>query len=72
MTVPTSAELYGVWGSGPGDVYAVGDEGTVLHYNGQSWARIRPDTTESLTAVWGPSAGLTFFVGESGGIYRRY
>ena len=26
-----SVRLYGVWGSGAGDVYAVGENGTILH-----------------------------------------
>jgi len=29
--VPTNANLRGVWGSGLGDVYVVGDNGTILH-----------------------------------------
>lgn len=28
---PTTNDLYGVWGSGLGDVYAVGAAGTILH-----------------------------------------
>jgi len=29
--VPVGAYLMGVWGSGSGDVYAVGENGTILH-----------------------------------------
>jgi hypothetical protein len=28
----TSLALYGVWGSGPLDVWAVGDQGVILHH----------------------------------------
>ena len=30
----TTNWLYGVWGNGEDDIYAVGDYGTVLHYDG--------------------------------------
>jgi len=36
---PTAASLYDVWGSGPNDFWAVGNNGTVLHFDGSSWAR---------------------------------
>lgn len=30
-------DFYGVWGSGPSDVFAVGYQDTILHYDGSSW-----------------------------------
>jgi len=35
--LPQGNSLQSVWGTGPKDVFAVGDHGTVLHYDGQSW-----------------------------------
>ncbi|KYF91977.1 hypothetical protein BE20_13305 [Sorangium cellulosum] len=29
--------LFGVWGSGPEDVFAVGVAGTIVHYDGERW-----------------------------------
>jgi hypothetical protein len=29
--------LYGVWGSGAGDVFAMGEVGTILHCNGTAY-----------------------------------
>src|SRR5207253_10548542 len=34
---PTSADLFGLWGNSASDVFAVGDAGTILHFNGTSW-----------------------------------
>ncbi len=31
--------LWDVWGTGPDNVYAVGNEGTIIHYDGTSWKR---------------------------------
>ena len=31
MSSGLSGPLYGVWGSGPSDVYVVGTNGTILH-----------------------------------------
>jgi hypothetical protein len=30
---PTSNALHAVWGSGPADVWAVGIDGTIVHYH---------------------------------------
>ena len=34
VTSGTSRELHGVWGSSGSDVFAVGEEATILRYNG--------------------------------------
>ena len=66
MEVPTGASLYGVWGSGPADVFAVGDGGTVLHYDGQSWESMASPTGDSLRGVWGSGPADVFAVGVGG------
>jgi hypothetical protein len=38
MESPTPYDLYGVWGSSPRDVFAVGQAGVILHYNGSVWS----------------------------------
>jgi hypothetical protein len=34
MSSGTTERLYGVWGSSGSDVFAVGHNGTILHYGG--------------------------------------
>lgn len=64
----SSRRLLGVWGSAPDDIFAVGDGGTVLHYNGTDWGGMTSNTTASLTAVWGSSGTDVFAVGFGGTI----
>ena len=39
--LPTGYALNGVWGSRASDVWAVGDAGTIVHWNGAVWATRR-------------------------------
>jgi hypothetical protein len=57
--------LYGIWGSGPNDVFAVG--GTILHYDGTSWSAMASGTSAVLLGVWGSSSTNVFAVGAGGG-----
>ena len=60
--------LYAVWGTSPSDVYAVGDTGTILHYNGTDWSADTSNTTGQLHSIWGSSPTNIYVVGneESG------
>ena len=60
--------LYGVWGTSPSDVYAVGNTGTILHYNGTDWSAETSNTTGQLLSIWGSSPTNIYVVGreESG------
>ena len=57
---PVTADLRGVHGFGPNDVWAVGDDATVLHFDGNVWTRIATpldavNVKPRLFAVWGSS-----------------
>jgi len=62
--------LNGVWGSGASDVWAVGDFGTIVHWNGNAWTSVSSGTTNYLSGIWG-SASDVWVVGSSGTILRR-
>jgi cysteine-rich repeat protein len=62
----TSAGLIGVWGSGPEDVFAVGDAGTIVHYDGQDWKPMASRTRGRLIGVWGSGPEDVFAVGSFG------
>jgi hypothetical protein len=54
--VPTT--LYKVWGSSATDVYAVGETGTILHYNGVGWSLIDGGVSNPLFTVHGGGSVL--------------
>jgi len=68
VPLPQGNHLYGVWGSYCNDVFAVGDCGTILHYDGTSWSGMGNSTTKHLYGVWGTSHSDVFAVGDNGTI----
>lgn len=51
------------------DVYAVGQSGAILHYNGSQWAAVTSNTTSHLNKIWGDnSLGLIVAVGSNSNI----
>src|SRR6185369_14272714 len=69
-TLGTGAFLLWIWGSGPGDVYAVGDAGVIVRYDGNAWSPIDIGITfssrASFNGIWGSSARDIFVVGDDG------
>ena len=61
-------ELYDVWGNSDTDVFAVGDSGAILHYDGSNWTSMTSGTLEILYGIWGDSGSDMFAVGDSGTI----
>ena len=60
--------LYGVWGSGPDDLWAVGASGKICHNDGSpSWTLVDSGTTSSnhLRGVWGSASNDVWAVGET-------
>jgi hypothetical protein len=55
-----------VWGSGPNDVWAVGDAGTILHWNGTAWTGVPSGTGNDLYGVWGSGPNDVWAVGAGG------
>src|SRR6476659_1535743 len=53
---PTTEGLFGIWGSGPDDVWAVGgsfSKGTIVHWDGSSWSTVPCPPSGLLSGVWG-------------------
>jgi serine/threonine protein kinase len=68
----SDANLFGVWGTAPDDVSAVGfsgeggaRSGTVLHYDGQSWQQVYALPQGELYGVWVTAPDDVFAVGWS-------
>ena len=59
-----------VWGSSASDVFVVGKDGTIMHYDGATWSPMTSGTTKLIWDVWGSSASNVFAVGDHGTILR--
>src|SRR5439155_1177466 len=54
---------WAVWGATGNDVFAVGDDGSIWHYDGTSWTAQPSGTTQVLYGVWGSGRKDVFAVG---------
>lgn len=69
-TVPTGVQknIYGMWGSAKDDIYAVGAEGTLVHWNGGGWtvqAAVSGGKAD-LRGIYGANASHVWLVGWAG------
>ncbi|MCL7488216.1 MAG: 6-bladed beta-propeller [Desulfobulbaceae bacterium] len=72
-----SADLNGVWtDAGSPQVFAVGQDGMILHHDGTDWSFMDANTEEDLFGVWGSidpdSNGVDVFAVGSGGVIVHY
>jgi hypothetical protein len=68
--LPPIDTLRKVWGSAPTDVWAVGDRGAIVHWDGSSWRKSPSGTPRWLTAVFGRSRTEVWAAGEDGTLLR--
>ncbi|HEX4931804.1 MAG TPA: hypothetical protein VFV33_01415 [Gemmatimonadaceae bacterium] len=59
----TTTRLTDVWGASAADVWIVGDDGTILHYDGRAWTRALEGVTAKFTGVWGSGPSDVWAVG---------
>jgi len=65
-TFNSDTRLNAIWGSSENDVFVVGDDGVILHYDGQFWRNMGSGITNDLHAIWGSSENDVFVVGDEG------
>ena len=65
----TENQLNGMWWSSGKDVFAVGQQGTILLYNGSAWTPMASGTESHLFGVWGTPDRVVFAVGKQGVIF---
>jgi len=58
-----------VWGSSANNIYAVGDNGFAIYWNGVTWTQGSLGT-QALHSIWGSSASDIFVVGDAGKIWH--
>ena len=63
--IPTKNQLRAIWASSATDVFAVGDYGTILHYDGTSWDNTTMGAF-NIYGVWGTSETDVFAVADKG------
>jgi hypothetical protein len=68
---PASTRLHDLWGSGPGDLWAVGDHGSIQHYDGSRWRELSVRMPSTCEDVWGAAADNIYCVGQNGLVARR-
>lgn len=67
MTSGTAVTLRGVWGASLTDVFAVGDEGTILHCDGTDWTAMEPGgIADDFRHVSGSSGSDVYALGARG------
>jgi photosystem II stability/assembly factor-like uncharacterized protein len=67
---PAGPALNGVWAIAKDDVWAVGEQGALYHYDGQNFSAQTSPTSEALNAVIGFAKDKVFAVGNSGALLR--
>jgi len=55
-----------IWGHSDNEIYSVGDNGTLLTYNGHKWERINTATSDHLNGIWGAASDNIYAVGANG------
>jgi hypothetical protein len=76
MEIDTSVTLFGIWGSGPDDIYTIGFvfnnaiPGGVFHYDGKAWSPVTglPESitdTSNFFKVWGTAKDDVWVVGRN-------
>jgi hypothetical protein len=65
----TRDEWRAVWGRSSTDVYVVGTNGKVVHYDGSAWTAMESGTTQGLFGVWG-GVDYVVAVGNSVALYN--
>ena len=62
--------ILGMWGTGPDCIYAVGDEGLILHFDGLRWQRMPSGTQSALYGLWGLERDRLLAPGDFGLMLR--
>src|SRR5438309_12107938 len=68
--LPQGNPLWSVWGSASTDVWAVGEGGTILHWDGSTWSGVSSATRNILYGGWGTASADVWAVGAGGTILR--
>lgn len=68
QTSTAKQTLNALWGLSDKEIYAVGNQGTIVKYNGSQWATIPSPTTSHLISIYGTSSTDIWAAGFDGTI----
>lgn len=68
--LPFGYSFTAVWGASASDIWATGDFGTLLHFDGTSWRARASGTDEGIKSVWGTATNNVWIVGRNGYLRR--
>ena len=66
MNSNTDESIRDIRGSSPENIFTVGSNGTIVHYDGNKWTKISSGTEKYLHSIWGSSASDISIVGDDG------
>jgi hypothetical protein len=69
--LPQGDTLNALWGNSANDVWAVGEPGVILHWDGRAWSKMTSGTTLPLFDVWSSQGGDVWATGRDGAILRH-
>jgi hypothetical protein len=69
LRAPSAARLHALWGLNADDLYAAGEAGVVLHFDGRAWRRLEVPATGTLTCITG-ATGDVWIGGERGTLLK--
>jgi hypothetical protein len=68
VTSPTTWTLHDIFVVAPNDIWATGDDGTVVHWNGTGWALGQGVGLGNLTRVWASGSSDVWVAGQIGAL----
>jgi hypothetical protein len=63
--VAGSGALYGIWGTSATNIFAVGNGGRILHFDGSAWTAMSSPTGARLSRVWGSAPADVWAVADT-------
>jgi hypothetical protein len=63
MPLPQGYDLHAIWAAAADDLYVGGDSGTIYHWDGTMWSKMKTPTTKQILSIHGRSATDIWAVG---------
>jgi photosystem II stability/assembly factor-like uncharacterized protein len=70
MQSGTEEYLLSIWGTSDENIFVVGDNSAMLHYNGKNWSSMQSPKDEYMTKVKGLGPDQVYAVGENGTVIK--